>query len=244
MKNKTAIVTGSRQGIGKGVAIALAKEGYDIVISDIDQNDCEKIAGEIEKLGVKTLAVKCDVSKKAEVEELFRQTVEKFGRVDVLVNNAGIYPYSPFMEMKESDWDRVLDINLKSVFLCSQEAIKVMPKGGRIINVSSVASFIGFEGLVHYCASKGGVNSFIRALALELVAKEITVNAVAPGGIDTPGTRQATDGKARNQALAAIPLKRFGKPEDIANAVVFLASDKSSYITGQTIIVDGGWTLR
>jgi len=242
LQNKIAIVTGSRQGIGRGIAEALAQEGCQVVISDIDQKDCEKTAKEIEKLGAKTLGVKCDVSQKAEVENLFKKTIDKFGKVDILVNNAGVYPFVNFAEMKESDWDKVLDVNLKSVFLCSQEALKVMGKGGRIINISSIASFVGFEGLVHYCASKGGINAMIRALALEVASKEITVNAVAPGAIDTPGAK--SDENTKKQTIAAIPLKRLGFPEDIANAVVFLASEKSSYITGQTIIVDGGWTLR
>ena len=144
--------------------------------------------------------------------------------------------------MKESDWDRVIDVNLKSVFLCTQAAIKEMKEGGKIINISSIASLIGFEGLVHYCASKGGLNAMVRALALELAPRKINVNAVAPGGIDTPGA--ASSEEAKKQTIAMVPLKKLGTPEDIANAVVFLASEKSNYITGQTIVVDGGWTLR
>ena len=161
-----------------------------------------------------------------------------------MVNNAGIFPFVPFKDMKESDWDKVLDINLKSVFLCSQEAAKVMPEGGRIVSISSIASFVGFEGLVHYCASKGGINSMVRALALEFAPKKITVNAIAPGAIDTPGANVGSNEEVKKQTIAMIPLARMGQPEDIANAVVFLASDKADYITGQTIIVDGGWTLR
>lgn len=243
-KNKTAIVTGSRRGIGKGIAIALAKEGCNIVVSDIDQKDCEAAAEELKEFGVKAIGVKCDVSNKSEVEKLFEKTKEKFGKVDILVNNAGIYPFVPFMQMQEADWDKVIGVNLKSVFLCSQEAAKVMPEGGRIINISSIASFVGFEGLVHYCASKGGINSMVRALALELAPKKITVNAIAPGSVDTPGANVASNDETKKQTIAMIPLARMGQPEDIANAVVFLASDKAEYITGQTIIVDGGWTLR
>jgi len=243
-KNKIAIVTGSRRGIGKGIAVALAKEGCNVVVSDIDQKDCEEVAKEIRELGVRAIAVKCDVSKKTEVEELFKQTVKEFGKLDILVNNAGIFPFVPFKDMKESDWNKVLDINLKSVFLCSQEAAKVMPEGGRIVSISSIASFVGFEGLVHYCASKGGINSMVRALALEFAPKKITVNAIAPGAIDTPGADVASNEEVKKQTIAMIPLARMGQPEDIANAVVFLASDKADYITGQTIIVDGGWSLR
>ncbi|MFA5022626.1 MAG: SDR family NAD(P)-dependent oxidoreductase [Patescibacteria group bacterium] len=249
LESKVAIVTGAARGIGQGIAQALAAEKCNVVISDVDEDGCKKVAEELKKFGGKTLAVKCDVSKKSEVEELFKKTMKEFGQLDILVNNAGIFPFVPFTEMKESDWDKVININLKSIFLCSQEATKIMAHGGRIIDISSIASFVGFEGLVHYCASKGGINSMIRALALELAPKKITVNAVAPGAIDTPGASQPDQPKTaaeatRKQTVAMIPLARMGLPEDIANAVVFLASEKSSYITGQTIIVDGGWTLR
>jgi NAD(P)-dependent dehydrogenase (short-subunit alcohol dehydrogenase family) len=244
LKNKTAIVTGSRRGIGKGIAIALAKEGCNIIVSDIDQKDCEEVAKEIKNLGVKTIDIKCDVSNKADVEELFKKTVKEFGKLDILVNNAGIFPFVTFKDMKESDWDKVLSVNLKSVFLCSQEAAKIIPEGGRIITISSIASIIGFEGLVHYCASKGGINAMTRALALELAPEKITVNAIAPGYIDTPGANVSSNEEVRKQTIAMIPLARMGQPEDIANAVLFLASDKADYITGQIIIVDGGWTLR
>jgi len=248
LENKVAIVTGAGKGIGRGIAQALAQEKCNIVVSDIDQSGCEKVAKELEELGIKTLAVKCDVSKKTEVEELFDKTMKEFGRLDILVNNAGIFPFVPFAQMQESDWDKVINVNLKSIFLCSQEAVRVMSDGGRIINISSIASVVGFEGLVHYCASKGGINSMIRALALELAPKKITVNAVAPGAIDTPGASQPDQPKTvaeetRKRTVAMIPLARIGQPEDIANAVVFLVSDGSGYITGQTIIVDGGWTL-
>ena len=241
-KDKVAIITGAGRGIGLGIATVLAKEGCNVVISDIDQTTGEQAAQEMEKFGVKSLAVKCDVSKKDEVDNLIAKTMEKFSRLDILVNNAGIFPFTPFLEMKESDWDKVLDINLKSMFLCSQAAVRVMKEGAKIVNTSSVASFIGFEGLVHYCASKGGINSMVRALALELAPKKININAVAPGAIDTPGA--ASNEETKQQTIAMIPWKRMGKPEDIANAVVFLASEKADYITGQIIVVDGGWTLR
>ncbi|MDD5489472.1 MAG: SDR family NAD(P)-dependent oxidoreductase [Candidatus Moranbacteria bacterium] len=242
LQNKTAIVTGAAKGIGKGIAIALAKEGANVVVSDIDQKEAEKVAEEIRKIGPKALVIQCDVSKKEEVENLFRKTVEEFGKLDILVNNAGIYPFVSFADMKEEDWDKVMNINLKSVFLCSKKAAEVLPEGGRIVNISSVAAFVGFESLVHYCATKGAVNAMIRALALELAPKKITVNAVAPGAIETPGAKGPEE--QMKQTIAMIPLAREGQPEDIANVVVFLASEKSDYITGQTIIVDGGWTLR
>lgn len=243
--NKIALITGARRGIGLGIATALAQEKCNVIISDIDQKDCDRVAGEFKKSGIKAIGVKCDVSNKKEVEKLFQKIKKEFGSLDILVNNAGIFPFTAFGEIKESDWDNVLNVNLKSVFLCAQEAIKIMPNGGRIINISSIASMVGFEGLVHYCASKGGINSLIRALALELAPRKITVNAIAPGAIDTPGASKANNIKEiQKQTLTMIPLARMGTPEDIANAVVFLASDKSNYITGQTIVVDGGWTLR
>lgn len=244
LKDKIAIVTGARQGIGKGIALALAQEGCQVVVSDINQDDCQKVVAEIEKMGAKGLAVKCDVSQKTEVDNLISETVKEFGALDILVNNAGIYPFVPFMEMTEENWDKVLDINLKSVFLTSQAAAKVMKPGSRIIDISSIAGFVGFAGLVHYCASKGGMNGMIRALALELAGQKITVNAIAPGAIETPGASQGLNEEAKKQTIAAIPLSRMGAPDDIAQGVVFLASDKASYITGQTIIIDGGWTLR
>lgn len=244
LENKTAIVTGARRGIGKGIALALAKEGCNVVISDIDEKDCEAVAEEARKLGPKALAVRCDVSKKEEVEKLFSRTIEEFGRLDILVNNAGIFPFVSFAEMKEEDWDKVLNVNLKSIFLCSKEAAKVLPEEGRIVNISSIAAYVGFEGLVHYCASKGAINSMIRALALELASKKITVNAIAPGAIETPGASEVSTEESKKQTIAMVPLSRMGQPEDIADAVVFLASEKASYITGQTIIVDGGWTLK
>ncbi len=242
LKNKVAIVTGAGVGIGRGIALEMANEGYDIVVTDINQENAEKVAAEVAQLGVKSLAVKCDVSNSNEVNELFSQTVSQFGKVDILVNNAGIYPFVPFENMQEADWDKVMNVNLKSIFLTSKEALKTMPEGGRIINISSIASLQGFAGLVHYCATKGGVNGMIRALALETAGKNITVNAVAPGAIQTPGA-QMPDDQIKGM-LTGIPIQRMGQPEDIANAVVFLASEKSSYITGQVIVVDGGWTIK
>jgi len=245
LKNKIAIVTGAGRGIGRGIALALAEAGAKVVVSDINLEDCEKVVGEISGKNGQAFAVKCDVSKKAEVDEMISKTIEKFGQLDILVNNAGIFPFKPFLEMTEEDWDKVLDVNLKSIFLCSQAAAKAMKEGGKIVNISSIAAFVGFEGLTHYCASKGGINAMIRAMALELAKKKINVNAVAPGSIDTPGARQVSQSEeVKKQTLAMIPLERTGQPEDIANLVVFLASEKADYITGQTIIVDGGWTLR
>jgi NAD(P)-dependent dehydrogenase (short-subunit alcohol dehydrogenase family) len=244
-KNKTAIVTGASKGIGLGIALALAKEGANIVLADIDQATNEKSANEIEKeTGSKCLAITCDVSKKEDIDNLVLKSTENFGEVHILVNNAGIFPFKPFLEMTENDWDKVMDVNLKSIFLISQAVAKNMKEGGKIVNISSIASLVGFEGLTHYCASKGGVNGMVRAMALELAHKKINVNAVAPGAIQTPGAGGTLDSDAMKQTISAIPWQRVGQPEDIANAVVFLASKKSDYITGQVVVVDGGWTLR
>ena len=215
-----------------------------MVVSDLDQSGCQSVVKEIEAQGQTALAFRCDVSKKSDVSKLIAQTVKKFGQLDILVNNAGIFPFVEFGKMTEADWDKVLDVNLKSIFLCSQAAAATMVDGGRIINISSIASFVGFAGLVHYCASKGGITAMIRALALELAPRKITVNAVAPGAIDTPGASKVSTKEIQKQTIAMIPLTRMGTPEDIGWAVAFLASDQASYITGQTIVVDGGWTLR
>ncbi len=244
LKNKVAVVTGAGQGIGLGIALALAGEGCNVVIGDIDLAGAKEVATEAEKLGVEAISVACDVSKKGEVDNLFAETIKKFGRLDILVNNAGIFPFVAFADMKEADWDKVMMVNLKSVFLCSEAAIKEMKTGGKIVNISSIASLVGFEGLVHYCASKGGINGFTRALALELAGKKINVNAVAPGAIETPGASAGATEESKKGTISMIPWGRMGTPDDIAQAVVFLSSDKADYITGQVLVVDGGWTLR
>jgi NAD(P)-dependent dehydrogenase (short-subunit alcohol dehydrogenase family) len=241
-KNKVAIITGSKQGIGLGIAEYLAKEGCDLVMCDLELEEVKKASAEISKEGSRVMPLACDVSKKEEVQDMIGKTIEKFGKLDILVNNAGIYPYKAFMEMEESDWDKVIDVNLKGTYFCCQEAVKAMKPQSKIVNISSIAAYKGFENLVHYCSSKGGVNGFTRALALELAPKQINVNAVAPGAISTPGA--AMEEGQEKQILAMIPKGRIGEPEDIAKAVGFLASDDADYITGQVLIVDGGWTVR
>lgn len=244
LKGKVAIVTGAGQGIGRGIALALAGEGCSVVISDLNEATSVLVVKEIEAMGVKALAIRADVSVKSDVTHLFEKTKEVFGRLDVLVNNAGIFPFQSLDAMDESAWEKVIDVNLKSVYLTAKEAMKVLPNGGRIITISSIASLVGFEGLTHYCASKGGINGFTRALALELAKRDITVNVVAPGAIKTPGAGGAMSEEATKAMLAGIPAGRQGSPEDIASAVVYLASEGASYVTGQVIVVDGGWTLR
>jgi len=249
LKGKVAIVTGARRGMGKAHALALARAGVKVVVADISLEDCQKVVDEIKKEGGEALAVKCDVTKKEEVDEMVKKTIEKFGRVDILVNNAGIAQFVPFLEMTEEDWDKTLDINLKGYFLCAQAVAKEMVKqrSGVIINIASIAmgqQGIGFPALVHYCASKGGVVAMTEALALELAPYNIRVNSISPGAIDTPMIDPLkSDPKTLERVLARIPLGRVGKPEEVSNLVLFLASDASSYMTGSNVVIDGGWLV-
>jgi 3-oxoacyl-[acyl-carrier protein] reductase len=246
LNGKTAVVTGSRRGIGRAIALALAKEGVNVTVSDINQEDCQKVVAEIERMGQKGLAVKCDVSSTPEVEELVKKTVEAFGKLDILVNNAGIISYKPFLELTDNDWDRLLSINLKGQFICARAAAKEMIKNkwGRIINIASISSGgcgIAFPLIAHYTASKGGVIALTEALALELTSQGVNVNAICPGAIDTDMTKGAQASGQLEPLLLRIPKGRLGKPEEIAHLAVFLASEEASYITGAAIVVDGGW---
>jgi len=245
LKGKVAIVTGAAQGIGRGIALALAKEGARVVVSDISDKIAD-VVREIESLGSEALAAKANVADSKETEGMANAAIKKFGRIDILVNNAGIYPFKPLVEMKEEDWDRVMGVNLKGVFNCTKAFLPKMieQKSGNIINISSIAgAVIGYSNLVHYCASKGGVLGFTRAAALELAQYGIRVNAIAPGAVETPGTKVVGE-EALKQVEQTIPQKRIGQPEDVANLVIFLASDDSSYITGQQIVADGGFTIQ
>ncbi len=247
LSGKTAIVTGARRGIGRGIVLALAEAGADVVVSDISQEDCQKVVEEIEGLGKRAFAVKCDVTQKSEVDEMVKKTVEEFGKIDILVNNAGIAPLKPFLEISEEEWDKVLDVNLKGYFLCAQAAAREMvkQKSGKIVNIASVAMGqmgVGFANLAHYCASKGGVAALTEELCLELTPKGINVNAIAPGVIETPMSEPIlADPEVKKGLLARIPRGRVGQPEDVAHAVVFLSSAEADYISGAVLTVDGGW---
>ncbi len=247
LKGKVAIITGARRGMGRTHALKLAQEGVKVVVSDVSQEDCQKVVDEIEKEGGEGLALKCDVAKKEEVDKMFVRVVKKFGKVDILVNNAGIAQFKPFLELTEEEWDRTLDINLKGYFLCAQAAAKEMAKqkSGVIVNIASVAmgqQGVGFPNLAHYCASKGGITAMTEVLALELAPLGIRVNVVAPGMIETPMIDPIKqDSKAMEGLMARVPLKRVGKPEEVSSLVLFLASDASSYMTGSAVVIDGGW---
>lgn len=233
--------------MGRAHALTLAKYGANAAVTDINKDDCQKVVDEIKKAGGKSKAFKLDVSNKEEVQKVVDDIVKEFGGLDILINNAGIAQFKPFLEITEQEWDKTIDINLKGQFLCAQAAAKQMQKqgGGAIVNISSVAmgqQGVGFPNIAHYCASKGGVAALTEALAIELAQFNIRVNCIAPGVIDTPMVSDIkSDKKTISGILARVPLARLGKPEEVAETAAFLASDNSSYITGSVIVVDGGW---
>ncbi len=247
LKNKVAVITGSRRGIGKAIAEKLAQAGAKVVISDINQKDCEKTAKKTaKKYKVKTFGFKCDVSDEEEIKKLIKETVKKFNKLDILVNNAGIFFQKPVEKYKEEDWNKLIDINLKGVFLCSKTALKELKKTkGKIINLASIAGLIGYPQASSYCAAKGGIIAMTKEMAVEFAEHKINVNAIAPGAIETPMTSFIKENKKQyKQTLAAIPLNRMGKPKEIGNAALYLASDEADYVTGHTLVVDGGWTSQ
>ena len=239
--DRIAVVTGASRGIGRSIALALAAKGATIVAVDMDQVSTEAVVAELQAAGSKALAVVGNVTVSADVERMIDAATEAFGRVDILVNNAGITRDGLLMRMKDEDWDAVLNVNLKGAFLCTRAAFKVMSKQryGRIINIASVVGQMGNAGQANYCASKAGLIGLTKSNARELAKRSITVNAVAPGFIATAMT-DALSEKVRNDLTAQIPLERLGSADDIANAVVFLASEQSGYITGHVLSVNGG----
>jgi 3-oxoacyl-[acyl-carrier protein] reductase len=241
LKGQAAAITGGARGIGMAIALDLAGRGVDIAVADIIEEQAQETAGELEKLGVKSMAVKMDVSDSESVASAIANIKEKMERIDIFVNNAGITRDGLVMRMKEEDWDSVMDINLKSVFLCSKEVIKVMAKQryGRIVNIASVVAFMGNPGQANYSASKAGIVGLTKTIAKEYASRGITVNAVAPGFITTAMT-DALPENVKEEMMKAIPLGKFGTPEDVAAAVSFLASPEAGYITGQVIHINGG----
>jgi NAD(P)-dependent dehydrogenase (short-subunit alcohol dehydrogenase family) len=247
LKGKVALVTGAQQGIGRAMALAFAAEGADVAVNYLDDAAAaERVAADARKHGVHAVVIQADVARVEEGQALVGRTVRELGGVDVLVNNAGVYPRSPFLELAEREWDHVLDVNLKGACFCAQAAARAMIAGGRrgsIINLSS-SSIRGQARGVHYTASKGGLITMTRSMALELAPHGIRVNAIAPGTTDTAQPRGGNT-EAELAALArVIPLGRIAQPEDIADVAVFLAGDESRHMTGQTLHVNGGLYMR
>ncbi len=244
-ENKVALITGAARGIGKAIAKKFAENGYNVVINYVSaKTDIKTLTKEFEDLGVKALLVKADVSNKEEAEGLVNQTIEKFGKIDVLVNNAGITKDNLLMRMSEEDFEKVLDINLKGTFLITKFATKYMMKKrcGSIVNLASVVGVAGNAGQCNYSASKAGVIGFTKSIAKELASRNIRANAVAPGFIKTDMTDVLSDNVKEN-INSQIPLKRMGTAEEVAKLVYFLGTAESSYITGQVINVDGGMVM-
>lgn len=240
-KGKVALVTGASRGIGRSISLALAAEGAKIVAVDVDLAATEAMVAELKQQGAEAIAVQGNVTVAEDTEKMVDAAVKAFGRLDILVNNAGITRDGLLVRMKDEDWDAVLSVNLKGAFLCTRAASKVMTKQryGRIINIASIVGQMGNAGQANYCASKAGLIGLTKSNARELAKRCITVNAVAPGFIATAMT-DALPEKVRDELAAQIPLERLGSPDDIANAVVFLALEKSGYVTGQVLAVNGG----
>lgn len=249
LTDKVALVTGASRGIGRGIALCLAKQGADVAVNyHSSQEEAQEVVEKIKKMGRKAMAVQADVSQKEEVERMVEKVVQEFGKIDILVNNAGILTSKPFLEMDQKTWDKMMAVNLRGQFLVAQAAANQMVAkkiAGRIINIASIASGqvgVGFPNIAHYCASKGGVVAMTETMALELGPYNISVNAIAPGAIETDMTKgMLADEKTKQGLLARIPKGRIGKPEDIGAMACFLASDEADYCTGATFYVDGGW---
>jgi NAD(P)-dependent dehydrogenase (short-subunit alcohol dehydrogenase family) len=243
LTGRVAIVTGAGRGIGKAIALGLADAGADVVVAARTASDIEATAGEITAKGRKALAVPTDVRQSDQVDNLVDKAVAQFGTIDILVNNAGGYFVASTTELSEGGWDAIIRENLKSVFLCSKAAAKVMlgQKKGNIINVASVVGFRAYSSNAAYGAAKAGIINFTKTLAVDLAPYNIRVNAIAPGFIATPGSLQLLEvDKGLKAMVDRIPLGRLGQPEEVAQGIVYLASDAASYVTGQTLIVDGG----
>lgn len=247
LKDKITVVTGSSRGVGKAVALGFAKEGANVVVNyTSNEGAANEVVEEIQSMGQEAFAVKADVAKKADAENLVNSAIEKWGRIDALVNNAGFTRPAMMLKMTEDQWDQVVDIHLKGAFLCAQAAGKQMKeqKSGRIINVMSVAGLVGTVGQVNYSAAKGGILSMTKSMARELAPYNVCANVISLGIVATDMTEKIrTDEKLKEIYMNRILLKRFAEPDDIAPAFSFLASDESGYITGQLLCVDGGYGM-
>ena len=247
LSGKVAIVTGGRRGIGRSHAIALSDAGAKVVVSDIDLKDCERVVKEIRERGGEAISVECDVSKKEEVDAMIEKVKETCNNIDILVNNAGVVDFKNFFELVQEDWQRIMNVNLMGVFFCTQATAQVMKEngGGSIINIGSIAmgqAGVSFPNTVPYVTSKGGLAGMTEALAADLAQYDIRVNLIAPGIIETEIIETMKE-ESDNEAFLhnKIPMKRAGKPEEVASVALFLASEASSYMTGSVINVDGGW---
>lgn len=241
LAGKVALITGAAQGIGKAVALLLARNGADIVASDVNLERAEETAKEIEAIGRRAMAIRVDVANLVNVEQMVEAILEQFGQIDILINNAGITRDKLILRMTEEDWDAVLNVNLKGTFNCTKAVIRHMSKqkSGKIVNIASVVGEMGNAGQANYSASKAGVIGFTKTIAREFAQRGINVNAIAPGYIETPMT-QALPEKVKEELKRMIPMERLGRPEDVAEAALFLVSEASSYITGQVLNVNGG----
>ena len=241
LTGKVALVTGAAQGIGKAVALLLARNGADLVVSDINLEKAQETAKEIQAVGREALAVKVDVANLEDVERMVQAILEQFHQIDILVNNAGITRDKLILRMTEEDWDAVIDVNLKGTFNCTKAVIRHMSKqkSGKIVNIASVAGEMGNTGQANYSASKAGVIGFTKTIAREFAQRGINVNSIAPGYVETPMTDGLPE-KVKEELKRMIPLERLGRPEDVAEAVLFLVSGASHYITGQVLNVNGG----
>ncbi|HEY2421338.1 MAG TPA: 3-oxoacyl-[acyl-carrier-protein] reductase [Neobacillus sp.] len=245
LEGKAVLVTGGSRGIGREIALELARQGANVAVNfSGSEAKANEVVAEIIALGRDAFPVKCDVSNSEQVAAMVKETVERFGKLDILVNNAGITKDNLLMRMKEEEWDAVININLKGVFLCTKAVTRQMMKqrAGRIINIASIVGVSGNPGQANYVAAKAGVIGLTKTTAKELCSRNITVNAIAPGFISTDMTDQLSE-EVKTEMLKLIPLARFGEPKDIAKVTAFLASDDASYMTGQTLHVDGGMVM-
>lgn len=248
LQGKTAVVTGATKGIGRGIAFALAGHGANVVVVSRHLDECQKTAEEIaESCGVETMPVAADVTQLAQIEALVEKAAERFGKIDILINNAGTAITKKAEDITEQDWDRVLNVDLKGVFFCAQAfGRKMIGQGyGKIVNIASILGLVGDKQVLPYCVAKGGVIQMTKALALEWAKYNITVNALCPGYVITPMNREDLQNeKISAHILKKVPMRRFGEVENMTEACVFLASDASSYMTGQAMVIDGGWTCE
>lgn len=244
LKDKVALITGGARGIGRAIALTFAREGADIVVADVNLEIAQKTASEIESLGRKALALEMDVTNYDLVEAGINKILDKMGKVDILVNNAGITKDNLLLRMSQADWDAVINVNLKGTFNCIKAVSRPMVKqrSGRIISIASIIGLMGNPGQANYAASKAGIIALTKTVAKELASRNINANAVAPGFIQTEMTAKLSE-EIKQKMLEAIPLGKLGTPEDVANVCLFLASQESSYITGQTITIDGGMVM-